>query len=209
MVDVLDMKVLKLNKNYLPLGVITAREAFTKLSNKRAEIVTVEDGSYFNYDISSWAELSELKKELESFHEHDDWFDLSIMTLQVPRIIRCLYYDKDPHIGVKFNRRNVFARDNYTCQYCGKKFKTKQLTWDHVIPKSRNGVSAWNNLVCACFKCNSKKSNKTPKEANMKLIRKPYKPKYSPVFRTHISNVKYSSWKKFVSEVYWNCELEG
>lgn len=208
MTNVLDMQVLKLNKNYVPLEIITVKDAFSKLASGRAEIVTIEDGTYCNYDIYSWTEASELKREFEEFSELDDWLDLSSLTIQVPRIIRCLFYDKVPIYGIKLNRKNIYARDHNTCQYCGKKFNTKELTLDHVIPKKQGGTNLWTNLVCACVSCNSKKGGRTPSEAGMKLKRKPFQPDYSPTMRIHIGNKKYHSWKNFLSDAYWNIPLE-
>jgi CRISPR/Cas system Type II protein with McrA/HNH and RuvC-like nuclease domain len=90
-----------------------------------------------------------------------------------PLIIRLLNYVKFNRKSTKVNRHRIFKRDNHECVYCG---STKQLTLDHVIPKSRGGRNEWTNLVACCFKCNLKKGNKTPEEAKMKLKEKPYVP---------------------------------
>lgn len=85
---------------------------------------------------------------------------------------------------INFSRKNVYIRDNYTCQYCGQKFIISELTYDHVIPKSkfrekRHYCTNWHNVVTACISCNFKKGNRTPQEANMELIKLPIQPKYS------------------------------
>ena len=100
--------------------------------------------------------------------------------LAVPRIIRLLFYDRLPRQAVKFNRRNIFARDRNRCQYCGKRFPTSELSLDHVVPRSRGGEATWENIVCCCVKCNVRKGGRTPEEAGMKLITEPVKPKRSP-----------------------------
>ena len=90
-----------------------------------------------------------------------------------PLIIRLLSYIRFNQRNLKANRTRIFKRDNHECAYCGSK---KQLTLDHIIPKSRGGGNDWNNLVTCCFKCNLKKGNKTPEEAKMVLKVKPYAP---------------------------------
>jgi 5-methylcytosine-specific restriction endonuclease McrA len=208
MSSALESQVLVLNKNYTPIGLTNAKDAFIKLFGSVAEVITVEDGTYCNHDFSSWSELSAMKQEFEDLREkHDEFINTPSLTLEVPRVIRVLEYDKIPLHSIKLTRRNVYARDNNTCQYCGKRFKTDKLNLDHVIPRSKGGKNTWENLVCSCHKCNAKKGDKTLKEAGLKLIRKPFKPKENPTLRVHIGNAKYKSWKNFVSEVYWTVEI--
>jgi 5-methylcytosine-specific restriction endonuclease McrA len=95
----------------------------------------------------------------------------------------------------------------HNCQYCGKKFKTSELNLDHVIPRSRGGREEWDNLVCACVKCNNRKANRTPQEAGMKLVKKPVRPRFSPVMKVKVGDRRYQSWSTFVSDAYWNVEL--
>ena len=201
--------VLVLNKAYTPIAVTTAREAFVKLYTEAAEVVTVENGMYQNYNFDSWAEISELKRQLEDLGDLDDLVFSEKLALMVPRIIRVLHYEKVPKHVVKLTRRAVYARDDNTCQYCGEKFKTSDLNIDHVAPRSQGGKNEWLNLVCSCFKCNSRKASRTPEQAGMKLIRKPFKPSYNPSLNVHIQSPKYFSWKSFISEKYWSVELSG
>lgn len=209
MTSVLESRVLVLNKNYSPIAVTTAIDAFGKLFSEIAEVVTVEDGAYCTHDFSSWAELSEMKEEFEELREkYDEFAHSPSMTLVVPRIIRILTYDKVPPRRIRLTRRNVYARDNNTCQYCGKKFKSEDLNLDHVVPKAQGGTNTWENIVCSCITCNSKKGSRTPREAGMKLIRTPRVPKHNPTLRVHIGSPKYASWKNFVSEMYWTVEIK-
>lgn len=207
MSDVLTQKVLVLNKVYSPITVTSVRDAVVKVFCSIAEIITVEDGTYCNYDFTSWSEISALKKELEGLDEHEDVLYTPRLILVVPRIIRLLAYDRVPSHDVKLTRRNIYARDLNTCQYCGKHFAVENLNIDHVVPKSQGGSNTWDNLVCACCNCNTKKGGKTPKQAHMKLIRKPARPKHNPVMRIHIGHKRYESWKNFVSEVYWTVPI--
>jgi len=170
-----------------------------------AEVVDVEDGRYVSYDFHDWTEVSHFKREFEAARY--DWVRTVRFDLAVPRIIRVLTFARLPRQEVKFNRRNLFARDASTCQYCGKRFSTAQLSLDHVVPRSQGGPSTWDNMVCACVKCNVRKGGRTPEQANMKLIRKPVKPRRNPVVSIKLTDHRYASWKQFLNEAYWDVEL--
>lgn len=102
-------------------------------------------------------------------------------TFQVPSVLRLKSYVRQKRSGVvRFCRENVYIRDNYTCQYCSTKLNSKQLTLDHVIPASMHGKKDWTNVVSACQKCNQRKADRTPKEANMPLLKEPRAPAWLP-----------------------------
>lgn len=203
--DGLSAKVLVLNRNYLASRVISAKRAFVLLAREAAEVICADDGSFANYDFTTWAELSELRKQFEP-DEHD-WVKTVRFDIAVPRIIRLTGYDKLPVQRVKLNRRNLFARDHNQCQYCGHRFPTSELSIDHVVPRTQSGPDTWTNLVCACVRCNSKKGGRTPVQASMKLIRKPVQPKRNPLISVKLTSDKYASWKAFLDEAYWSVEL--
>src|SRR5689334_22461328 len=167
----LDASVLVLNKLFMAIHIISVRRAFCLLCKDLAEVVSLEDGQFATYDFRTWREVSEYRSR-HFRQEDDDWIRTTSIELQVPRVIRLLDYDKLPKQTVKFNRRNIFARDHNQCQYCGKKFPTTELSLDHVVPRSQGGQSTWDNIVCACVGCNVRKGGRTPKEAHMMLIRK-------------------------------------
>jgi 5-methylcytosine-specific restriction endonuclease McrA len=204
--DPLGASVLVLNRFYVAIHVINVRRAFGLLCRDLAEVIHIEDGQYANYNFESWREISELKA---SFKEpHEDWIRSVNFEIQVPRVIRLLFYDRLPKQTIRFNRRNIFARDNNRCQYCGRKFPTSELSLDHVVPRSRGGDTSWENVVCSCVKCNVKKGGRTPQEAHMALIRHPVKPKRSPLLSVKLGNPKYQSWKSFLDNAYWNVDLK-
>lgn len=176
------------------------------LCRQLAEVVSVEKGAYYNYNFQSWCEVSEFKRNFEP--DGHDWVSTVNFYIAVPRIIRLLFYDRLPKSEVKFNRRNIFARDQNHCQYCGKKYSTSELSLDHVIPRSIGGKSVWTNIVCACTKCNVKKGGRTPKRAGMTLIRKPLKPKRNPLIHLHLGHQRYRTWKQFLEHAYWSVELK-
>ena len=203
----LDASVLVLNKLFMAVHIISVRRAFCLLCKELAEVVSVEEGQFATYDFATWRELSEYRAR-HFRQEDDDWVRTVSSEIQVPRVIRLLGYDKLPKQTVKFNRRNIFARDNNQCQYCGKKFPTSELSLDHVVPRSQGGQSTWENIVCACVACNVRKGGRTPKEAHMHLIRKPEKPKRSPMLNLKLTHRKYQSWKTFLDNAYWSVELK-
>ena len=201
----LHCNVLVLNKYYMPLRIISVKRAFCMLCRDLAEVVSYEQGRFYNYDFESWRDVSRQKHSFEP-NEHD-WVATVNFHIAVPRIVRLLFYDRLPRTDVKFNRRNIFARDGNRCQYCGKKFPTTELSLDHIIPRSMGGAASWENLVCACTGCNTKKGGRTPKRAGLKLIKLPEKPKRNPTVHLHLNNGKYHSWKQFLDNAYWSVEL--
>ena len=202
----LDASVLVLNKCYMAVHVISVRRAFCLLFKDLAEVVTLDDGRYLTHDFQSWREVSEARAQ---FKDPDDDFIRTIhFEIQVPRVIRLLTYDRLPRTKVKFNRRNIFARDGNRCQYCGKRFPTGELSLDHVMPRSRGGGTDWDNIVCACVRCNVRKGGRTPAEAGMRLTKPPVKPKTSPTLGLKLANRKYQSWKTFLDDAYWTVELK-
>jgi 5-methylcytosine-specific restriction endonuclease McrA len=203
--SVLDSHVLVLNKYYAAVRVVSARRAFTMIFKQIAEIISLEENNYVSYDFDTWRQLSEYRSRYQ--RDHHDWVRCVRFELAVPRIIRLLFYDRLPRQPVKFNRRNIFARDKNRCQYCGKKFAMTELSLDHVLPRSRGGQTTWENVVCCCVGCNVRKGGRLPHEARMRLTSEPIKPKRSPVLTLRLSSQKYASWKQFLDAAYWNVEL--
>lgn len=199
------LNVLVLNRHYMAIRIINVRRAFTLLFKELAEVIHVEDGKYLSYDFAEWCDLSQLAREFEP-QEHD-WIRTVRFDIAVPRIIRLAFYDRLPRQEVKFNRRNLFARDGNRCQYCGHKFPTSELSLDHVVPRSQGGGATWENIVCACVKCNIRKGGRTPKQAQMHLIQSPAKPRRNPSISVKLADNRYASWKAFLDNAYWSVEL--
>lgn len=202
----LNCNVLVLNSHYLAMRVINVRRAFSLLFRNLAEVIHIEDGEYLSYDFADWCEVSQFKKTFEP-DEHD-WIRTVRFDIVVPRIIRLNLFDRLPKQEVKFNRRNIYARDGNRCQYCGKKHPTTELSLDHVVPRSRGGQSTWENIVCCCLKCNIRKGGRTPEEAHMKLQTVPRKPRRNPVISIKLADGRYASWKQFLDNAYWSVELK-
>jgi len=194
--------VLVLNRLYMAIHVVNVRRAFGLLFRDLAEVIHLEEGKFANHDFHSWREVSESRADLKQ--PHDDWIRSVNFEIQAPRVIRLLSFDRVPKQKLHLNRRSVLARDDNCCQYCGRRLPTHQLSLDHVIPRSRGGATVWENVVCACLKCNIKKGGRTPKEAKMKLVSRPVKPKRNPILILKLSNPKYESWRIWLDGVHWD-----
>jgi 5-methylcytosine-specific restriction endonuclease McrA len=199
--EALAASVLVLNRLYMAVHVVGARRAFGLLYRDIAEVIHLEDGKFANYDFESWREISELRAE--SKRPNEDWIRAVHFEIQVPRVIRLLSYERLPKRSLPLNRQTILARDGHRCQYCGRRHPASQLSIDHVIPRSLGGRTTWDNVVCACLACNVKKGGRTPKDAHMKLVRKPVRPKYSPLLAMKLRNPKYESWRTWLDRAYW------
>lgn len=195
----LNGSVLVLNRFYMAVHVVAVRRALVLLYRELAEVISVEDGQYHNYDFETWMDLSAftLEDPDNEIDEHDVVRSVNF-SLMIPRVIRLNFYDKIPKLTLRFNRRNLFARDKNTCQYCGRQLGLSQLSFDHVIPRCRGGKTTWENVVCCCLKCNSRKSDRTPEQAGMKLVRTPKRPRQNPLLAVKLDNPKYEVWRTFL-----------
>ncbi len=134
----------------------------------------------------------------EAISSYDKVIRSVSFSMPLPAVVRLLKYVKNGRkTYMRFSRENVFIRDNYTCQYCGKKFPPSQLTYDHVIPKSRGGATDWTNIVTCCKRCNRIKGGRTPEEAGMKLIKQPRRPIMLPGMQVHRRNIP-EEWKPYL-----------
>lgn len=145
--------VLFLDQSYLPLRIETWQRAISDYFIGKVEIV-------------EYSRDRTIQGVKESF--------------PMPAVVRVLRSFKRERIRIKFSRLNIYARDGFVCQYDGKQHLTEDLTFDHVVPRSRGGKTNWLNIVTACASCNAEKGNRTPEEAGMKLLRQPRKPHFLP-----------------------------
>ena len=205
-VSALESSVLVLNSGYTAVRITNARRAFILLIRDAAEVVTTDAGQFQTYDLAAWILWSELVRTGPGFaaqaEEHDppDWVHTPRLVIAVPRVIRLLRYSGRPQREVRLTRRNVHARDLGRCHYCGNRFPSRELTVDHVIPRSLGGRDTWENLVTACVPCNSRKGSRTPQAANMLLHRTPTKPRTNPTIVQRLKSPKYRVWRLFVDE---------
>jgi 5-methylcytosine-specific restriction endonuclease McrA len=163
----MSQKVLVLNQDYSALTICSMPKAFLLVYLNKAELIA-----------------ESTSEKLHSIHQ----------TFPYPSVIRLNRYVYFPYKGVVLSRQNIFKRDGNQCQYCG---SGDHLTLDHVIPKSRQGRTSWDNLITACKYCNSKKGHLTPEEAGMHLLRKPFKPSFV-MFLRNFSGILNHQWLPFV-----------
>jgi 5-methylcytosine-specific restriction endonuclease McrA len=169
-------RVLVLNKNWQAVNIVGVRRAFSLLWQDHARIINTRSGDFSPMDAADWIQYSE--EEMDGPEE--DYIHTIRLRILIPKVMLLRTYDRLPVSEIKFNRENVFIRDNYTCQYTGKRCKASELTLDHVIPRERGGRTSWENIVTCRREINSLKANRLPYEAGLKLIRKPVRPKWRP-----------------------------
>ena len=161
--------VLVLNQNYEPLNVCNIPRAFRLVFGLKAEV-------------------------LEYDHRNPDGDGV----LSRPSVIRLQHRVRRPRPRVKLTRREIFARDRHTCQYCGR--QSNDLTLDHIVPRHRGGSHSWDNLVAACKNCNHRKGGKTLEETHFRLVRSPFEPRsdlYS-LFTPYLSDERNETWRSYL-----------
>lgn len=143
--------------------------------------------------------------KIEVIEEYDHNIRSVSLVIKIPAVVRLLKAFKRHKNKVKFSRVNIFARDKYSCQYCGMKGKLSDLTYDHVVPRSQGGKTEWKNIATACYACNEKKRDRTPEQAKMHLRNKPEQPTWVPVMVVQISQTSApDAWRDYV---YWTSDL--
>lgn len=195
----LNSSVLVLNRSYLPIHVTSARRAFTLVYQGIARVI---DEQYKTFDFDSWSQLAVARNEESIGTAHGP--------IRIPRVIVLVAFDRLPRRRVRFSRINLMARDDFQCQYCGIKPVRAELNLDHVVPRALGGRSTWENVVTSCIDCNRKKGGRTPRQANLKLKKRPERPRWTPLMNLMFSSVRYKEWRPFLSVVdasYWNTEL--
>ena len=166
--DVLDLPVLVLSRGFQPVAICTVRESMALLYSNRVHVLD-EHGELHAFD--RWAQL-----KVES---DDDAIGTVRGAFRAPRIVRLHHHRARRVPPIRLSRQNLMLRDELRCQYCGDTFPEHRLDIDHVVPRSRGGPNAWDNLVTSCLSCNRRKGAKTPSEARMPLLRQPKAPRWS------------------------------
>ena len=175
------METLILSARYEPIARVTWQRAITLLWQEKVEVV----------------------------EEYDDREIRAVsVSIPMPSVIRFIRAIARRRRVIKFSRENVFLRDDGRCQYCGRRIPRETATYDHVVPRKLGGPTTWDNIVCACVDCNVRKGGRTPRQANMTLIRRPEKPRRSPLLNLKLTQKKYHSWQSFLDNAYWNVELK-
>ena len=194
---VLAQPTLVLNRSWTAIATTTVRHALGLVFSGTARAIRPE--SYEAYCFESWSDL-DVPPGVPGVRTVTG-------EIRAPEVVALTRYNGFPKTTVTFSRRNLYRRDHSTCQYCGARPGTRELSVDHVLPRSRGGKSTWENCVLACLECNREKGDRTPVEARMRLRREPHCPRWTPAFELPPANVR-RSWEQFVSDLYWDVELE-
>jgi len=200
-------KVLVLNSAWTLIDVTTVWHALVKVCGERAKIVD-RDYSLYGIDewIVTWDDAARCVREAES----RNFVGIVGGKIATPEVIKQDHYRGYHQCRLKLSRRAIFERDEYTCQYCGRRYRTSELSLDHIVPRSRGGRDSWTNLVLACTGCNARKHAHTPREAGMKLIRQPREPRSAkPSWYSRLRSCTHRPqfWRKFLDNMYWEIPL--
>ena len=187
-------QTLVLNRLWQAVNVIGVERAFSLLALDHAQVIYAEDGSFRVFDAAAWFEFC---KESE-FEKGARVVRTVNQPVLVPAVLLLRGFDRMLMQEMKFNRQNLLERDDYQCQYCGKSLPNKELNMDHVIPRDRGGGTTWENVVISCIRCNSKKSNRLPMEAGMRLLKEPKRPARRPFVSTLYGKPVEKSWEHFI-----------
>ena len=187
-------QTLVLNRLWQPVNVIGIERAFSLLSLDHAQVIYAEDESFRVFDSNSWFLFCKDSKEITGARV----IHTVSQSVIVPSVLLLRSYDRMLLQEMKFNRQNLLERDDYRCQYCGKTFTPKELNMDHVLPRDRGGGTSWENVVTSCIRCNSRKSNRLPKEAGMRLLKEPERPARRPFVTSLYGKPVEKSWEHFL-----------
>jgi 5-methylcytosine-specific restriction endonuclease McrA len=183
-------RTLVLDPGFQPHGIVEWQRAVSMIFQSKAELVAEYDEPCMTDEQADTARAN-------------SW----TLILKVPAVVRLLRHEILRKKSVKFSRINVLTRDNFTCQYCGKRLAVRKLNYDHVVPRSRGGRTVWENIVTACYPCNARKDNRTPREARMRLRKPPVKPRSLPIVAYHFDTGGGipDAWRSYI---YWHAALE-
>jgi len=144
--------------------------------------------------------------KVEVLEEYDRDVRTVSLVIKVPAVVRLLRTFRRHQKPVKFSRVNIYARDSYRCQYCGKRTSISELTYDHVVPRAQGGRTTWTNIVTCCYDCNRRKGNRTPEQAGMRLRSRPVQPRWVPSVAIRLSTRSVpEAWRDYL---YWTGTLQ-
>ena len=183
--------VLILNKHWIPINTTTARHSFSLMYSDHAKGIIIEEDKVVPLEWHEWIclKVDETDRKVKTVRGF----------VKIPTVIVLNHYDKIPRQVVKFTQKNIWERDNATCQYTGKKLTRLTGNIDHVIPKSQGGKTCWENCVLAHKKINAIKADRTPEQAGLKLLKKPSSPRIMPVSFYIRNRDDIKDWKIFLS----------
>jgi len=185
-------RTLVLNSNWTAITTTPVRQALVLLCREAAAAICPT--SYEVFDLEGWLVRS---IERAGALARSRVVKTTAFPVEKPEVILLRRYGGSPRRDVAFSRRNLYRRDGFACQYCGRRRPPDELSIDHVVPRSRGGATNWENCVLACVRCNSKKADKTPRERGLRLRRPPKKPTWSALTEA-LPAERPESWTSFI-----------
>lgn len=187
--QLLDRSALVLNRSWMPVHVTTVRRALCMMVRDVARVVAPDTLAVYTF--SDWVQLMDPPTR--------DYVRSPSIRIPVPEVVVLKGYDRVPCHEAPFTRRNLFLRDDFTCQYCGRKGSPDRLSIDHVTPRSRGGRTTWENCVLACVSCNARKADRALKDSGLRLMRQPTRPRWTPYLNLRPSQ-QLDSWRRFAPD---------
>ena len=202
--DPLSARVLILNRLWQAIHIVEAKRALCLLFTGHARVLCPSEDTWQVWPADEWVSLS----HTQPANQNDLYLHTISHAIRVPKILLLNEYGELPLKEVHLNRQAIFERDGYRCQYCGKLCKGHELNLDHVMPKERGGALSWQNIVSSCLPCNTRKANRTPREAAMRLLKKPRQPKSRPFVSYVIGQDLEEEWESFLRSSHDSNEVE-
>ncbi|MGJ3242040.1 MAG: HNH endonuclease [Opitutales bacterium] len=195
MVDTTQGRILVLNRVWQAVNIVGIKRGFSLLLQDHARVIHTRDGSFQVLNAEDWLTLSQADPPTGKTPA----ISTVRLRIRIPSVLLLRSYDRLPVQEVKFNRETVFQRDRYRCQYCERQYPSSELNLDHVIPRDHGGRTTWENIVTACLRCNTRKRNRLPHEAGMRLKRKPERPKWRPFVSSIRDEDMEDGWHYFLN----------
>lgn len=189
--SIIKQSVLILNKHWIPINTTTPKHSFALMFSDNAKAILIEDDKVVPLDWNDWVNVnpSEKDRKIKTVRGY----------IKIPSIIVLNYYDKIPRQTIKFTQKSLWERDNFTCQYTGKKVNRTNGNIDHIVPKAQGGKTSWENCVIAHKEINAIKADRTPEQAGLKLLKKPSAPKLMPVSFYIRNREEIEDWNLFLN----------
>lgn len=190
----LKQRVLVLNRLWQAVNVVEVPRAFRLLLQDHAQVIYNRTENLEVLSVDDWL----LRSVQDVPDEPGSYVTTVKMRIRIPKVLLLRTYDKLPAQEIRFNRQTLFERDEYRCQYCGKHFEASDLNMDHVIPRAMGGRTTWENIVTCCLECNARKADRLPHQANMRLLRKPERPRWRPFVSSMMGDAIDKEWACFM-----------
>lgn len=189
-------RILVLNRLWQPVNIVGVKRGFSLLMQEHAQAIDTTDGAFQILSAEQWIEHSLRHPPLRGI----DSVQTVRMKLRIPSVLLLKVFDRIPAKEVKFNRRSIFERDGFVCQYCGERHPEENLNLDHVIPRHQGGKTSWENIVTSCICCNSRKANRMPHQAGMRLPKMPARPRWRPFVSLVGESQPEPEWQYFLTK---------